>query len=132
DLAAAVIDRALHDLVGDRLRAGRLLRLLVDVELGRGDVVAAERAAERLSDYAEGSDSPVLRADARLADGRVSMRNGEAAAAIAAFEAGLDELAGEERPVLAAILRLDLAGALGALGHEARATDEARAALACF
>ena len=132
DLAAAVIDRALHDLVGDRLRAGRLLRLLVDVELGRGDLTAADRAAERLSDYAEESDSPVLRADARLADGRVCMRNGATAAAIEAFQAGLDSLAGEERPILAAIIRLDLAEALGATGDTARATDEARAALASF
>jgi hypothetical protein len=35
DLAAAVLNRALHDLVGDRLRAGRLLELLVEVELSR-------------------------------------------------------------------------------------------------
>ncbi len=132
DLAAAVIDRALHDLVGDRLRAGRLLRLLVDVELGRNDLVAAERAAERLSDYSEESDSPVLRADARLADGRVYMRNGDTGAAIAAFEAGLDEIGGQERPILAAVIRLDLAEALGVSGDRARAIDEARAALACF
>jgi len=132
DLAAAVIDRALHDLVGDRLRAGRLLRLLVDVELGRGDLTAAERAAERLCDYAEESDSPVLRADSRLADGRVSMRNGDTAAAITAFEAGLDELSGEERPILTAIIRLDLGEALAASGSSARAMDEARAAIASF
>jgi tetratricopeptide (TPR) repeat protein len=132
DLAAAVIDRALHDLVGDRLRAGRLLRLLVDVELGRNDLTAAERVAERLCDYAEESDSPVLRADAKLADGRVFMRNGDAPAAIDAFEAGLVELAGEERPILAAVIRLDLAEALAVTGQTAHATDEARAALATF
>jgi len=132
DLAAAIIDRALHDLVGDRLRAGRLLRLLVDVELGRDDVTAAERAAERLADYADESDSPVLRADSRLADGRVAMHNGAADAAIAAFEAGLDQLSGEERPILAAIIRLDLAQALAAAGQTPRATDEARAAMAGF
>jgi hypothetical protein len=106
--------------------------LLVDVELGRDDVAAAERAAERLSDYAEESDSPVLRADARLADGRVAMRNGDAMAAIAFLEAGIDELSGEERPILSAVIRLDLAEALGVAGVTARATDEARAALACF
>lgn len=132
DLAAAVIDRALHDLVGDRLRAGRLLRLLVDVELGRNDVTAAEGAAERLADYAEESDSPVLRADSRLADGRVSMRNGDTAAAIEAFEAGLDDLSGEQRPILSAIIRLDLAQAHVLSGRPAAAVDEARSALACF
>jgi hypothetical protein len=60
------------------------------------------------------------------------MRNGDAPAAMAAFEAGLDSLAGQERPILAAIIRLDLADALGASGQTARATDEARAALASF
>ena len=132
DLAAAVIDRALHDLVGDRLRAGRLLRLLVDVELGRDEVGAAERAAERLADYADESDSPVLRADARLADARVAMRNGDTMPAIAFLESGLDELSGEQRPILAAIIRLDLADALRASGDTARAIDEARASLASF
>lgn len=132
DLAAAVIDRALRELVGDRLRGGRLLRLLVDVELARGDVVAAECAAERLSDYADESDSSILRAEARLADGRVALRHGDAAVAIAAFESGLDELSDDERPILAAITRLDLAVALQRAGETARATDEARAALAAF
>jgi tetratricopeptide (TPR) repeat protein len=132
DLAAAVIDRALHELVGDRLRAGRLLRLLVDVELGRNDLDAADRAAERLSDYADESDSPVMLADARLADGRVAMRRDNAATAITAFEAGLDALGGEERPILAAIIRLDLAHALASTAQKPRAIDEARGALASF
>lgn len=132
DVAAAVIDRALHELVGDRLRAGRMLRLLVDVELGRDDVAAAERAAERLSDYADESDSPILRADARLADGRVAMRLGATDAVIAALESGLDDISGEERPILAATLRMDLAQALATATQTARAIDEARAALALF
>jgi tetratricopeptide (TPR) repeat protein len=132
DLAAAVIDRALHELVGDRLRSGRLLRLLVDVELARGDLAAADRSAERLADYADESDSHVLRADSKLADGRVAMHRGDASAAIAAFESGLDELGGQERPILTAMIRLDLAGALSAAGSTARATDEARSALASF
>jgi hypothetical protein len=102
------------------------------VELGRGALTAAERAAERLADYAEESDSPVLRADSRLADGRVAMRNGDTSGAIVAFDAGLDELSGEERPILAAIIRLDLAQALSASGHLPRAKDEARAALVSF
>lgn len=132
DLAAAVIDRALHELVGDRLRSGRLLRLLVDVELARGDPAAAERSAERLADYADESDSHVLRADAKLADGRVAMHRGDASAAAAAFESGLDELKGQERPILAASLRLHLAGALSEAGSTTRALDEARSACAAF
>jgi hypothetical protein len=60
------------------------------------------------------------------------MRNGDVPGAIAAFDAGIDELSGEERPILAAIIRLDLAQALAESAEDARATDEARSALACF
>jgi tetratricopeptide (TPR) repeat protein len=132
DLASTVIARALTELVGDRLRAGRLLRLLVDVELTRGDVDAADRCAERLADYADASDSAVLRADARLADGRVAVARGDAMAAVDAFQSGLDELGPEERPILAAALRLELAHVRAELGDVAAATDDARAAHAIF
>jgi tetratricopeptide (TPR) repeat protein len=132
ELSADVIHRALHDLVGDRLRAGRLLRLLVDVELGRGDIDAAERSAERLSDYADESDSAILRADARLADGRLAMQRGDAASAIASFEAGAGELGDDERPFLGATIRIELGTALAAAGETSRAVDEARVALTCF
>lgn len=132
DLAAAVIERALHALVGDRLRAGRLLALLVDVDLAREDTNAAACSAERLSDYAAESDSPVLRAEARLADGRVAMRRRDTVSAVASFEAGLRELGQEERPILGALIRLELAEALSGAGDAARALDEARAALVCF
>jgi tetratricopeptide (TPR) repeat protein len=130
DLAAAVIGRALQDMVGDRLRAGRLLGLLVDVEIARNDLTAADRAAERLADYADESDSAILRAVARLADGRVFAARADFAAASAALREGLEALSGEERPVLAGIIRVDLAHALADAGETAAALDEARAALA--
>ena len=130
DLAAVVIARALQDLVGDRLRGGRLLSVLVEVELARGDLDAAERSAERLADYADESDSPVLKAESRRADGRVAVARGRAEDAVDAFEAGLAQLADEQRPILAAMIRLDLAEAFAALADHARASDEARAALA--
>ena len=131
DLAAAVIARALHELVGDRLRAGKLLALLVDVELARGNLEAAETAAERLADYAGDSDSSVLRAESHLADGRISAARDNLTNAVDAFESGLDALRNEERPILVATLRLELARTL-ASSDAARAVDEARAALATF
>ncbi len=129
DLAAAVIGRGLHDMVGDRLRAGRLLRLLVDVELARGDVDAADRSAERLADYADESDSAVLSAESKLADGRVFGARGNAPASAAALVAGLEALGSEERPILCGAIRLELAHALAG-SETAAAVDEARAALA--
>ncbi|MGH2758971.1 MAG: hypothetical protein ACRDKJ_05330 [Actinomycetota bacterium] len=130
DLAAAVIGRALAEMVGDRLRAGRLLGLLVDVQLASGDVDAAERSAERLADYADESDSPILRAESKLADGRVVAARGDPRAATGAFRGALDALGGEERPILSGTLRLDLAYSLADAGDSATALDEARAALA--
>ena len=111
---------------------GDCSRLLVEVELARGDVDAADRAAERLADYADESDSPVLRAEAKLADGRVAMRSRRTAAAIAALEAGLDALGGEERPILAAMIRLELAHALADVGDTASARDDRRSAVAAL
>jgi tetratricopeptide (TPR) repeat protein len=131
DLAGAVISRALAELVGDRLRAGKLLALLVDVELARGDVEAADRAAERLADYAADSDSAVLSAESSLADGRVATARQMHTSAVEAFESGLSALSKEERPILSATIRLDLAQAL-ASSDVPRATDEARVALATF
>ncbi len=129
DLALAVIGRALGEIVGDRLRAGRLLRLLVDVELARGDVDAADRAAERLADYADESDSAVLRAEAKFADGRVFAARGDLPRATETLRAGLEALGSEERPLLSGAIRLELALSL-ADSDSASALDEARAALA--
>jgi hypothetical protein len=132
DVAAAEIERGLHDLVGDRLRAGRLLSLLVQVELARGDINAADRAAERLSDYASDSDSAVLRAEAGLADGRIARQRGNPEAAIAALRSAREEMGDDQRPLLAAALTLELAGALSDADDAAAATAEGRAALACY
>lgn len=132
DEAVAVINAALHQLVGDRLRAGRLLSLLVEVELARGEVDAAGSHAERLFDYADESDSAILRALAKLADGRVAMHRGDVDVALAAFEGGRADMEGEERPILGALLGLELGLALAAAGKSAAAVDEARSALVTF
>jgi tetratricopeptide (TPR) repeat protein len=132
DSAAGVIDDALRQLVGDRLRAGRLLSLLVEVELARGDVDAASRTAERLFDYAEESDSAILSALANLSDGRVAMHRGDLTAAVSAFESARAVLAVEERPILAAMIGLELGHALADADQTEAAVDEGRSALACF
>jgi hypothetical protein len=104
--------------------------LLVDVELARGDVGAADRAAERLADYADESDSAILRAQSKLADGRTFLARGDAPGAVAAFRAGLDALDDEERPILSGTIRVGLAEALAEAGESATALDQARAAVA--
>jgi tetratricopeptide (TPR) repeat protein len=132
DESAAVISRALHEMVGDRLRAGRLLLLRAEVELASGDVDAAEQTAERLADYAADSDSMILRAEASLADGRVAMARGDRAGAVSHFESGQDALGRDERPILGAALSFELAAALASTGETARAVDECRRALVSY
>ena len=64
DLAAAILRRGRKEMIGDVIRVGPLLALLVEVELQRGDIDAARAAAEELAALASDADVAVLRADA--------------------------------------------------------------------
>jgi class 3 adenylate cyclase/DNA-binding NarL/FixJ family response regulator len=132
DLASAVIGRTLGELVGDRLRTGPLLALLIEVELDRGDVDAAETAAGRLAECSQGAESPVLRALAARAAGLVAQRRGHHADAISSFRTAERELSNHEHPLLGATIRLEAAQALADGGETAAAVTEARAALSSF
>lgn len=132
DLAAAAINRGLHDLVGDRLRAGRLLELLVEVELARDNPNGAELALERLEACAMASESPVLRAAVSLSEGRISMYRSQWASAVVALNEALDILGTEERPIMAGRIRLELATALAHTPDDMTALDQARSALTIF
>jgi class 3 adenylate cyclase/DNA-binding NarL/FixJ family response regulator len=131
-LAGAVIDGALSQLVGDRLRAGPLLALLVDVELARDDVEAALAALARLTECSQGAESPILRAQAARAAGLVAVRQGHPEVAAEAFQAARRELAHQEEPVFEARIRLEAAEVVAVVGDTAAAVAEARAALAVF
>jgi tetratricopeptide (TPR) repeat protein len=133
DLAAAVLNRGLHDLVGDRLRAGRLLELLVEVELARDNLNGAELALERLEACAMASESPVLRAAVSLSEARISMYRSQWESAVAALNEALNILGTEERPIMAGRIRLELATALAhTAADDMAALDQARNALAIF
>jgi tetratricopeptide (TPR) repeat protein len=132
DLAAAVLNSGLHDLVGDRLRAGRLLELLVDVELARDNPDGAELALERLEACALASESPVLRAAVSLSEGRISVYRSQWERAVAALNEALDILGTEERPIMTGRIRLELATALAHTRDDAAAVEQARKALMIF
>ena len=131
DLAAAVSKRGLSELVGDNLRSGELLSLLVEAELQRGDVDAAKAAADRLTALAADADLDAMRADAAVADARVLVELGDLAGAADCLAAAKVQL-GSQRPYRLGLVRLELAAVLAALGDEPGAITEARAALACF
>lgn len=130
--AVAVAEAGLRELVADRLRGAPLLDLLVQAELGRGDVAAAEAHAAQLAVLAASADATSLRADAEMAAGRVAAANGRPHEAIPRFLAAADGFADASRPLHAGVAHLERARAEIALGEEAAATVSARAALAVF
>jgi DNA-binding CsgD family transcriptional regulator len=132
DLAAAILRRGRKEMIGDVLRAGPLLALLVDVELQRGDIDAAREAAEELAALASDADVAVLRADAAVAEGRVLVALGDPSAAIHSFERAAGHLAAGERPLQLGLVRLELAEVLADIGDTPGAVVAARAALSCF
>ncbi|MDQ1434674.1 MAG: hypothetical protein QOF59_1490 [Actinomycetota bacterium] len=131
-LAAAVLERGLRELVGDALRSGVLLALLVEAELQRGEIGAAALAAARLQTLADAADSNGLQGEAALAHARVLAGGGDHNAAVAAFEEAKQRLRDGERPLLSGLVSLDLAATYAAAGRDSDAIAEARGALAIF
>ncbi len=132
DLAGAVIERGLSELVGDRVRAGPLLALLVEVDLSRDQVQAATGTAVRLAEVAAAVESPVLQAEAALAAGRAAAASGDYPAAVEHLGTAQRRLADQDRPVLCGVIHLELARIWEEAGQRARAVSEGRAAQALF
>ncbi len=132
DLAVAVLQRGLRELVADALRIGPLLSLLVVAEIQRGDLAAATEAADRLQQIAEDSDVGALVIASHVARARVLAGSGDDAGAAAHLEEAIGTIGNDERPMLLATVRLELAEALTRSGDQAAAIAEARAALSCF
>jgi tetratricopeptide (TPR) repeat protein len=132
DLADAVGRRGLAAVGSDRLRAAALRSVLVEVELCRNNLAAATVHADALAELAEVAESPLVRAEAALARGRVACARLGPEAAVASFEEARSQLDPDERPLLAATAALELADALARLGDRGAAIDQARTALAVF
>ena len=130
-MAAAIAQRALGELHGDRLRAVGLLALLVEAELARDDLLGARGAAERICALADGS-VPTVVAEAAIAHGRIASVCGQADTAVQYFEEAMRALGDDERPALCAVIRLEMAQVKGAAGDREGAVTDARAALAIF
>lgn len=141
-LAAVSAARGDHALAEERARlclegadpsdpaCAPLLELLVDVQLARGDIGAADRTADRLAGLAARSGDARERACAELATGRVRVARGADGGA-ARLTAALEGFAALDLPFEAARARFRLAEAL-APGSPEAAVAEARLALATF
>ena len=130
DLARATATRGLRMMGDDRVRAAALLGVLVEAELGRGDVARAAQASAELDVRTRGLGLPALGADAARLRARVSAAQGHVADGVAALQEGLDDLAAVDLPLLRASLHLDLARLHDTAGDRAEAVVEARAAAA--
>jgi DNA-binding CsgD family transcriptional regulator len=131
DLAAGVARRELDAVASDRLRNGELLGLLVEAEIARDDVAAAEGWAVRLNELAQGGEDPTLRAQADVATARAAAARRDTEVALAAFRTALG-LLGDSRPLLSGTVSLEMAQVLASAGHRAAAVVEAQRALATF
>jgi DNA-binding CsgD family transcriptional regulator len=132
DLAEAVARRGLDGIRHDVLHAGKLWSLLVEIELTRNAVDVAARHAETLIELAERAEHRPLLAEADLARGRVAAARLDFGAAVDAFEQARSHLEGDQRPLLAGAIALELAEVLAAAGDRGAAVDQARAAVGIF
>lgn len=129
-LAAAVARRAADALTGDLLRRAPLLATLVDAELARGELHAAEAAAARLGGLAADTANEFVAGLAAAADGRVARAADRPVDAVASFELAVVHWDRCGRPALVARAHVELAEALDAAGDRAGAVAAARAAVA--
>jgi DNA-binding CsgD family transcriptional regulator len=130
--AAALLELTARSLGSDCLRVAPVLSLLVETELGRGDLDAARSAAERLSAIEARSESNEIRALDRLSQARIARHEGDLPRAVDLLRTALVLLIHYDRPLLTAQIRLDLAHALAESGQRSAAGAEARAALSMF
>ncbi|MBV8957203.1 MAG: hypothetical protein JO087_00425 [Actinobacteria bacterium] len=132
DLARAAATRGLKLMGDDRVRASMVLGVLVEAELGRGDVAAAADASRELDRRVEGAQHAPITAEAARLRARVRATEGdprEAAAIIDATVATLDRREAD-LPLVRARLYVDLARFHSQLGDEASAMVAAKAAAA--
>lgn len=125
DLARATAIRGLRAIRDDRLRAAELLAVLVDVELGVGDLDAGAAACDDLVARAAHLEVPGLQARTAAVRARVLAASGDLPAAMATIEAALDRLPAIGVPLLRATLLLDLVRLHDQVGNEAAARVEA-------
>jgi LuxR family transcriptional regulator, maltose regulon positive regulatory protein len=111
-------------------RRSDALELLVRVELALGELELARTYAEELRSIVGPVGTTALRAAASVAAGRVSLASGDNERACDRFEDAIDLLLRDQATLEAAAVRVELAGALEAVGRPEAAVREARTALA--
>lgn len=129
--AAALLRRRLRAVEAGSIEGATLLEVLVEAELGSGDVSRAARTAQALEDATVGAPSEVIRARSARAAGRIALARNGPGAAVGLLERAVEAFARADRPLETARSRLLLAIALRATDSP-DAITEGRSALAAF
>lgn len=127
DPASAIdlVERFLRNIdPGERTERVPGLEVLVRASAGTGELEGAARARDELDEIAAAIATDPMRAVAAVAGGLVADASGDHAMARRRFEDAVDLYERNGAPFEASIAHRDLAGALRALGHVARADDE--------
>lgn len=106
--------------------------LLVEISLASDDVAAAAAHATDLARFGDESDSILLQAEALLAEARVAAAMVDPERAIGLLQRGLALLQPDERPLLRAVIALELAHVLVEVGEQGDAIGHALRAVAIF
>lgn len=131
-VARATAVRGLRAIAQDRLRAAELLAVLVDIELGAGNLEAARKAYDELVPRAAGLDMPGLQARVAGVRARILVATGDLGGAIHATEEAIDKLPPTDVPVLRVTLLIDLVRLHERAGNHAAARVEAGHATAAL
>jgi tetratricopeptide (TPR) repeat protein len=131
DMAAAVARRGIRMLGGDKTHAVLLACVLVEAELRRGDIAAAQRACVLLDERVAGTKIHALVAEAACVRARVRVELGDREAAIAEIETALAACAPLDIAPLAAKLHIALARLHGSSDPGAALLEANAAASIC-
>jgi DNA-binding NarL/FixJ family response regulator len=132
NLAAAVIERGLSELVGDQVRSVPLLALFVEVNLARDDLDAAAETVSRLLALADEADWPLLLTEAALAAAKVAAKKGDTERALEFLNKAQQGTPRGDRPHTVGQVHLERAKVFSGAADIVRAVTEGRAALAIF
>jgi tetratricopeptide (TPR) repeat protein len=130
DLACATAHRGLRMIGDDRIRAATLLGILVEAELGRGNLSDAAEIAAQLDARLGELHLPALAAQAARVQAKVRVAQGEEHAAAAVLHEALEKLSNLDLPLMKMGLHIDLARLYDSLGDHPGAVVEARSAAA--
>ena len=129
ELAAGTARRGLRAMGPDRVRAFELLCVLVEAELGMGNLDAASAACQDIDARVGGTTVPLIAAEASFVRARVRAAGGDTTGAVNELDSALAALADCDLPLVKAKLHIELAR-LHAETDRGAAVAEARAAAA--